>query len=491
LIATLWLCPAAHLALVVVNFATSVVVLALQALVACLRRVAPPRRTAPVRGPFVSIQVPAHDEPPAVLIETLRHLARLEWPSYEVLVIDNNTSDPERWRPVEGACRELGPRFRFVHIEGIAGAKAGALNWARQFIDPRAEYAFIVDADYQVRPDCLRRAFAHVTDRRTALVQFPQHYRNVTRDNAALALEFRHFFASYMHAANRLGCVPSTGTLTLIDLDALRTVGGFDTSIITEDAELGFRLLRRGYRAIFVDEPVGAGLLPLDLAGLKKQRWRWAFGNAQVLRGAWRELLFGRALTRRQKLGCLSHMTAWFNFNLIPSLSLVFLAIAAATGRLAPSQHAIIFLSAATLASFLALRFVTVAVGLRRDGNGWRAVLAAFVTHLGLGWIFSSSWISCLWDRRSRFVRTNKFIAHVVPGQLRWMMTELATGVLLLAACASMAIADLVAGPLAALAFAAIRFGIVWVLHQARATYEITARQVETRRAAPEEANAA
>jgi cellulose synthase/poly-beta-1,6-N-acetylglucosamine synthase-like glycosyltransferase len=425
--------------------------------------------------------VPAHNEPPDVLIETLRSLARLDWPGYEVLVIDNNTSDPTLWRPVERECGALGPRFRFLHVEGLAGFKAGAMNWARKYIDPRAEYVFVVDADYQVAPNTLHRALAHVTDERIALVQFPQAYRNVTRANAGVALEFRHFFATYMHFAHRLGCVPSTGTLSLIDLTALRAVGGFDTEVVTEDAELGLRLARHGYRAVYVDEAVATGLMPFDLSGIKQQRWRWAFGNAQVLRGAWRSLVFGRELSLRQKLGFFAHSTAWFNFNLIPSLSLIALAIAAAFGTLKPAQHAAIYFSAATLASFLVLRFLTIGIGLWRDGQPFRNVLRAYVTHIGLGWVFSLSWLSCLWDHRSPFVRTNKFIARVLPGQLRWALAELVVGTCMLATCATLALGDLIVGPMAAFAFAGARFGILWVWRQGAATYALT-RKLELAR---------
>ncbi len=471
-----WLCPVALAVLVLCNLVANLCVVGLQAALMSLPRKRPSRAVSNPREPFVSIQVPAHDEPPDVLIETLRSLARLEWSAYEVVVIDNNTVDPAIWRPVARACAELGPRFRFLHVEGLPGAKAGALNWARAYIDRRAEYIFVVDADYQVVPDCLRRAFTYVTGDRVAVVQFPQGYRNIARDNAGLALEFRHYFASYMHMANRLDCVPSTGTLTLIDLRALRAVGGFDTEVITEDAELGLRFLRHGYRTVYVDEPAGAGLMPLDLAGIKKQRWRWAFGNAQILRASWRQLLFGRELAWRQKLGICAHMTAWFNFNLIPSLSLIVLAIAAAVGPLAPVQDVAIYLSAATLLSFFVLRFVTIAVGLRRDGCTYRDVMRAYTTHLGLGWIFSLSWLSCLWNRHSRFVRTNKFIAHVVPGQLRWMLTELALGACLLAACATMAVTNLVAGTAAAFALCLVRFAILWVWRQAIVTYASSVR---------------
>src|SRR2546426_876867 len=77
------------------------------------------------REPFVSIHVPAHNEPPELLMQTLRSLSRIHWSNYEVLVIDNNTADPLLWRPVEAFCRELGPRFRFFHVENLKGFKAG------------------------------------------------------------------------------------------------------------------------------------------------------------------------------------------------------------------------------------------------------------------------------------------------------------------------------------------------------------------------------
>jgi len=60
---------------------------------------------------------------------TLRALAALDYPNYEVLVVDNNTPDEETWQPVEKICRELGPRFRFIHLENWPGFKSGALNF--------------------------------------------------------------------------------------------------------------------------------------------------------------------------------------------------------------------------------------------------------------------------------------------------------------------------------------------------------------------------
>jgi len=45
--------------------------------------------------------------------ETLDALAKLDYPNFEVIVLDNNTREEAVWRPVEAHCKTLGPRFRF------------------------------------------------------------------------------------------------------------------------------------------------------------------------------------------------------------------------------------------------------------------------------------------------------------------------------------------------------------------------------------------
>lgn len=79
--------------------------------------------------PKVSLHVPIHREPPEVVIETLNAIAQLDYPDFEVLVIDNNTDDESLWRPVEAHCQRLGPRFRFFHLLPWPGYKSGALNY--------------------------------------------------------------------------------------------------------------------------------------------------------------------------------------------------------------------------------------------------------------------------------------------------------------------------------------------------------------------------
>ncbi len=469
----LFIFPIVHVTVVVINFAIHITVLGTQLLFSRLPRVPVGPDREHNGEPFVSVYVPAHNEPPEILRETLQSLRHLSWRNYEVLVIDNNTTDENIWRPIEQLCLELGPRFRFLHVEGLEGAKAGAMNWAHRFMDSRAEYIFVVDADYVVERRALKRALSYCAEG-VGLVQFPQEYRNIGPANAGMALDFKHFFAGYMNIANRLGCVPSTGTLSLIRVSALQAVKGFDTVVVTEDADLGFRLNAAGYRSIYAPEVIGRGLMPHDLEGLKKQRWRWAFGNAQILKLNWRRLLLSPDLCLRQKVGYLVHLTAWFNFNLIPSLTLILLAPLALTNRLHVLHPHLVVLSGFTLTTFMVLRFGTLFYSLRREHHSLGEIFLAYLTHLGLGWVFSSSWMKCLWNHHSPFVRTNKFITARVPGLLRTTLIEAGLGTALLAACVVLTMTDFIIGPIAALAMATGRFLVYWVWWQTQKTRQIT-----------------
>jgi exo-beta-1,3-glucanase (GH17 family) len=72
------------------------------------RRLGAPLLKHSLRPAKVSVHVPAYNEPPAMVIETLDALARLDYANFEVLVIDNNTRDEAVWRPLEAHCAQLG-----------------------------------------------------------------------------------------------------------------------------------------------------------------------------------------------------------------------------------------------------------------------------------------------------------------------------------------------------------------------------------------------
>ena len=123
--------------------------------------------------PKVSIHVPCYNEPPEMVKQTLDALANLDYPDFEVLLIDNNTKDPAVWEPVRDYCATLGPRFKFFHVAPLAGFKGGALNYLIPHTAPDAEVIAVIDSDYCVDRNWLKHMVPHFIDPKIARTPEP------------------------------------------------------------------------------------------------------------------------------------------------------------------------------------------------------------------------------------------------------------------------------------------------------------------------------
>jgi exo-beta-1,3-glucanase (GH17 family)/cellulose synthase/poly-beta-1,6-N-acetylglucosamine synthase-like glycosyltransferase len=303
------------------------------------RRLEPP----PVHGrwkvPKISVHVPCYNEPPEMMIETIRALEKLQYRDFEVLIIDNNTRDEAVWRPVESYIASLGrPNFRFFHLPKWPGFKAGALNFALTETHPDAEIVATIDSDYVVRPDWLTNLAAHFADPKVALVQAPQDYRDANDDlfKRLCFWEYAGFFHLGMKTRDEKNAIIQHGTMALIRKSALAEVGGWGEWCITEDAELGLRLFKAGYRAVYTEHSYGKGLMPDSFDAYRKQRYRWAYGAMTIMKRHMRDLLpFGRgsgALQREQRYEFLAGWMPWIADGL--QLLFVYLALAWSAGML-------------------------------------------------------------------------------------------------------------------------------------------------------------
>jgi len=257
------------------------------------RRFLPASPLQTQRFPKVSLHIAICNEPPDLVIETLNSLAALDYPDFEVLVIDNNTPNPETWRPVEAHCRRLGEHFRFFTLGKWPGFKAGALNFALRQTAPDAEVVGVVDSDYVVERDWLKSLVPHFNRPEVGFVQAPQDHRawESNRFQEMINWEYAGFFHLGMVHRNERDAIIQHGTMTLIRRAALEVLGGWGEWTICEDAELGLRLMESGYESVYVNHVFGRGLTPHSFGAYRKQRFRWAYGAMQILKGHWRTLL--------------------------------------------------------------------------------------------------------------------------------------------------------------------------------------------------------
>jgi cellulose synthase/poly-beta-1,6-N-acetylglucosamine synthase-like glycosyltransferase len=398
--------------------------------------------------PRVALHVPCHDEPPEVLERTLRTLARLDYPreSYQVFVVDNNTTNPEVWQPVEAVCAELG--FVFLHLEDWPGFKSGALNYALAATPPAFEFIGVIDADYQVAPEYLRDLVGYFADPTVAFVQTPQDYRDYRPDSTfyqrACYHAYRYFFDVSMPSRNERNAIIFGGTMGLIRADALRRIGGWDEWCITEDAEASLRLLARGYQGCFVNRSYGRGLMPLEFDALKRQRFRWCFGGIQILRKHWAALLPWARRARRPSRWEAPGLTAAQRYHYLLSglqwygdaLGVGFTLLLVVTGWLrilgVPLQIPLLGGPLVVLPlTFWMTSLLRTLWGLRATRRcTWGEAIGAVGILWGLGWVVTLASLQGLFRKQGVFLRTPKAGRASLVRALRSTMIETSLGAL-------------------------------------------------------------
>lgn len=180
----------------------------------------------------------------------------------------------------------LDARFELLTVPpGAPQTKPRALNHALRHC--RGRVIGVLDAEDRPALDQLRRAaecFARANPR-LACLQAPLNWFN--RDECWLTRLFALEYACHFHALlplyQRLGWpLPLGGTSNYFRSDALHRVGGWDAWNVTEDADLGLRLHRMGYRCGLI-EPMTLEEAPITLAAWQAQRTRWLKGYIQTL----------------------------------------------------------------------------------------------------------------------------------------------------------------------------------------------------------------
>lgn len=362
------------------------------------------------KPPKVSIHLACHNEPPEMVIQTLDSLAALDYPDFEVLVLDNNTADDAVWMPVRDYCAQLGARFRFFHLRPWPGFKAGALNFGLQETHADAQVIAVIDSDYVVEPHWLKDLVGHFADPKVGVVQAPQAHREF-EGNAFRRMtnwEYEGFFRIGMHHRNERDAIIQHGTMTMIRASLLQRLR-WSEWCICEDAELGLRVMEEGFTTVYVDEVYGRGVTPADFAAFKSQRFRWAFGAMQILRAHLGELLAGYRLSSGQRYHFLTGWFGWFADTLHLGFSL--LAVAWTVGLLwfpgaFSLPHALFLIP--VIGFFIAKAAFGIVLYRELVPCSWRDVWGAALASMALSHAIARGVLRGLVAREHPFTRTAK-----------------------------------------------------------------------------------
>lgn len=229
--------------------------------------------------PTVDVFIPTYDEPTFILRRTVIGCQAMDYPYKRIYLLDDT-----RRPAVEALAKELG--CDYITRPDNAHAKAGNLNNAIAQTD--GELLVVFDADFVPTRNFLTRTVGFFQDSQVALVQTPQTYYNADPISRNLGLDdlpnpgqetFHHVTQTFLDGAGGLVC---SGTSFVMRRSALQATGGFVTDSLSEDYFTGIRLSAQGYRLIYLNEKLSAGLAPDNTAAYALQRLRWARGTLQA-----------------------------------------------------------------------------------------------------------------------------------------------------------------------------------------------------------------
>ncbi|MGH6762991.1 MAG: glycosyltransferase family 2 protein [Phyllobacterium sp.] len=233
--------------------------------------------------PQYTVLVALHHEA-EVVPQLIAALSRLRWPRSKLEIKLVCEADDKATISAIGRCT-LPHGFEVVAVPVVGPrTKPKALNYA--LLASKGDFVVIYDAEDRPHPDQLLEAWEVFSDADSTLacVQAPLIISNIDENWLArlFALEYAALFRGLLPwlAQNRF-VIPLGGTSNHFRRSHLETVGGWDPFNVTEDADLGLRFARFGYRT----DVITRGTLedaPTRTDIWTRQRTRWLKGWMQT-----------------------------------------------------------------------------------------------------------------------------------------------------------------------------------------------------------------
>jgi len=244
--------------------------------------------------PPVSILVPCHNEAGCVA-ETVEALRNIDYPEFEILLIDDGSTDATPQMLDQFARQDA--RIRVIHLAQNQG-KAVGLNTAAAVA--RHEFFLCIDGDSIVDRNCLRWMMRQlVTSPRVGAVTGNPRIRTRSTLLGRIQVgEFSSIIGLIKRAQRTYGKMFTvSGVMVCFRRAALHHACYWNPAALTEDIDISWRLQMRHWDVRFEPNALCWILMPETLRGLWRQRLRWAMGGTQVLFG--QNGLFSRWRNRR------------------------------------------------------------------------------------------------------------------------------------------------------------------------------------------------
>jgi len=255
-------------------------------------------------GHYFSLLIPAHNEE-IVIEQTLNNVFRLDYPPelYEVVVINDGSTDKTEEKVTK--IQEKHTNLKLINIAKEKGGqgKSAALNtgladflltWRGIEVKPRHRWIIgVFDSDAEPQTNMLKKVSFQFNQADVGGVQTLVRIKNKRKSFLAKLQDIEFLaFARVMQTArnNFTGAVALGGNgqfvrATALDTSAIKPFKEYwRNESLTEDLDLGIRLLENKWKNVYVDSTSVAQEGTETLMTMFPQRERWAWGTLQELK---------------------------------------------------------------------------------------------------------------------------------------------------------------------------------------------------------------
>jgi cellulose synthase/poly-beta-1,6-N-acetylglucosamine synthase-like glycosyltransferase len=266
----------------------------------------------PAFKPAVSVIIAAHNEE-KVIQKTVAAVLESDYPDFEVIVVDDGSTDRTR----EILCSEFVKESSVRILTQSKSGKAAALNHA--IAQAKHEILVTLDADTLFCPSTIGNLVRHFSDPRVAAVSGNVKVGNAKKWIARFqSIEYVCGFNLDRRALDLLNAVSVVpGAAGAWRKSAVLQTNGHPLDTVAEDADLTLSIRRLGYVIRYDENAIAYTEVPETLKALVRQRLRWTFGTMQ---SAWKH----RDTIFRSRYGTMAFVTIpniWLQQLMIAGIS--------------------------------------------------------------------------------------------------------------------------------------------------------------------------
>ncbi|MBI2134254.1 glycosyltransferase [Candidatus Woesearchaeota archaeon] len=256
----------------------------------------------PEKLPFVTVQIPTYNELAA--LRCAKRCLEFDYPvdKYEILIGDDSNTNEISSKIDKFA--ETNNKVKIFRRGANSGYKSGNLN--NLLKHSKGEIIVIFDSDFIPPKDFISEIVKPFSNNpHVAGVQAKWNFINADQNlvsslGSTIVEVFQRVTLPFMFHRKKLAFL--CGSAEAVRKDILIKLGGWEHGNLTEDIEYSLRLIKNGYKIVYLEDLKCDSEVPYIAKDLYRQQMRWAYGVVTSYKGHAKELFQSSKLSLSDKI---------------------------------------------------------------------------------------------------------------------------------------------------------------------------------------------